>query len=456
MEHMLKVDKTRIDNFLKRDQFTEDYTSKSIFDNYEIINNKKGVGEPSKWEFYMYNLDGHSKTIMQKESFIDSKSGSHLVIKNRDFYDFELKFSVLIKDSNTFGVAFRYKDPYNYYIVELSKQEKGFKRVRKFVQGSSEILDIKYDGGYNVDTWYNFKIRGNQSKFIVYMTDQQENIEKRYEKIFEFTDNELVHGSIAFASYGINFLLLDNVSVIPIACTNFDERKGEMQLVVTPTCPRFSEKLIKNFVSRWKIVDPLDSLDGPSNWIRKYNVDDREIVLSQTSRIYSATPNEEGSNYILIDPTKVCTAGRFSIKFKASENGIVGIVFRKTEQNDYYLLEIGGEREKFIRFRKKMDGMFQTLSTKPLVGYSIDRWTNLILFMNGEKFNAYMTTNYLHDGIVKLWDQDVVDTDLKYGYLGLTTYKTSATFSDIELKPFDDLDEKEELLYVDEDNIESK
>ena len=125
MEHLLKIDKSHIDNFLIRDQFNEDYLSKSILDNYDIVNNKKGVGEPSKWDYYMYNQDGHSKTIAQKESFIDSKSGSHLVIKNRDLYDFELRFSVLIKDSNTFGIAFRYKDPYNYYIVELSKQEKG-------------------------------------------------------------------------------------------------------------------------------------------------------------------------------------------------------------------------------------------------------------------------------------------------------------------------------------------
>ena len=108
---------------------------------------------------------------------------------------------MIIKDSNTFGIAFRYKDPYNYYIVELSKQDKGFKRIRKYVQGNSEVIDIKYNGGFNKDF-----------------------------------------------SFGISFFLLDNISLIPICCTNFDDIESEMKLVVTPTCPRFSENLIKTFL----------------------------------------------------------------------------------------------------------------------------------------------------------------------------------------------------------------
>ena len=118
-------------------------------------------------------------------------------------------------------------------------------------------------------------------------------------------------------------------------------------------------------------------------------------------------------------------------------------------------MEIGGEREKFVRIRKKIDSVFQTLSSKPLLGYSIDRWTYLFLYMNNEKFNAYITSNYLHDNLIKIWDEDIVDTDLKYGYLGLSTYKTSASFVEIQLNPFDDLNEKEDLIFIDKANIES-
>ena len=31
----------------------------------------------------------------------------------------------MIKDKNTFGVAFRYSDPFNYYIFQMSTTDKG-------------------------------------------------------------------------------------------------------------------------------------------------------------------------------------------------------------------------------------------------------------------------------------------------------------------------------------------
>ena len=46
----------------------------SILENYEVFNSLKGYGEPAKWDYYLYNLDGHMKTISQKGSFLDSKT----------------------------------------------------------------------------------------------------------------------------------------------------------------------------------------------------------------------------------------------------------------------------------------------------------------------------------------------------------------------------------------------
>jgi hypothetical protein len=73
-EHKLKKSQSRINNFLLMDQFIEDYSSQSILNNYQIFNNKKGIGKPPKWEYYMYNLDGHIKTIVQMDPFIDSRT----------------------------------------------------------------------------------------------------------------------------------------------------------------------------------------------------------------------------------------------------------------------------------------------------------------------------------------------------------------------------------------------
>jgi hypothetical protein len=322
--------------------------------------------------------------------------------------------------------------------------------------GSPNIIDMKYTGGYLFNTWYNIKIRAQNSNIVIYMTDQKENIEKRYEKIFDFNDNEMMQGTIAFTSLGNKFLLIDNISIIPIPCTNFDEREGASQLILTPTCPRFTEDFKNDFISRWSVVDPLETVEGPSNWQRQYEVQDREMVLAQKSNISGVSQFEEGTIFLLKQGTKVCSQGKFSIKFKASSEGIIGMIFRYTDKGDYYLLEISGERDKFVRFRKKMGGIYQHMSSKPNIGYNLDQWYSITILMNENRFNVYMTNENIFEKEEKIFEEDIQDPDIKIGYIGLSTYKTPAFFYDISITPVDNLDEKENLLYVDEESLERK
>ena len=85
----------------------------------------------------------------------------------------------------------------------------------------------------------------------------------------------------------------------------------------------------------------------------------------------------------------------------------------------------------------------------PLVGFNIDQWHSIIIYMNGDKFNVYMTKNNLFETNEKIFASDIIDTDIKIGLVGLSTYKTTAHFSDISLQPFDNLDVNNDLLYVD-------
>ena len=73
-DHSLHIAKSKIDQFLLRDQFVEDYTNSNILDNYIVYNSLKGTGRPPSWDYYMNNLDGHMKTISQKGKFFDSRS----------------------------------------------------------------------------------------------------------------------------------------------------------------------------------------------------------------------------------------------------------------------------------------------------------------------------------------------------------------------------------------------
>ena len=337
-----------------------------------------------------------------------------------------------------------------------NKIKKGFKRIRKFEKGSPSIIDIKYTGGYLMNTWYNIKIRAQNSNIVIYMTDQKENIEKRFEKIFDFIDNEIMQGTIAFTSLGNKFLLIDNISIIPIACTNFDDREGASQLILTPTCPRFTEDYKNDFISRWSVIDPIETTEGPSMWIRIYEAENIEVVLAQKSSISGVSQFEEGTLFLLKQGTKVCSQGKYSIKFKATSDGIIGMVFRYSDKGDYYILEISGEREKFLRFRKKMGAVYQLISSKPNSGYNLDQWYSVTILMNDNKFNVYMTNENIFEKPEKVFEEDIQDPDLKMGFVGLSTYKTPAFFSDISLNPLDNLEEKENLLYVDEESLDRK
>jgi hypothetical protein len=456
-EHRLSQLKSDFSKNQLRENFQEDYNSANILENYEIFNSKKGNGELAKWEYYMYNLDGHFKTIKQTGEFRDNRTGSHLVIKNRDFYDFELKFSVQIKGSKTFGICFRYANSFNYYIFEISNEGKGFKRLRKFLRGEAKTIDIKYDGGYVQNTWYHFKIHGEQSKFKIYMTtDSSSSMRDHYDLVFQFVDNELVHGTFAFASYGLPSLMIDNISIVHLSCTEPTNRASDNENVLTPDCPRYFEQLKSLFKYMWNKVDPLETTGGPSNWKVMHKVDGRERVLAQTSLIKGVSPNEDGTIMLLNQQTKVCSRGKISIKFKAMDSGIVSIIFRyEKERNSYYLLEVS--ESKFIRLRRKVGNVYTLLSVRQLLGFSKDKWIKLVVLMNDNKFNAYVSDeNGLEGNLVKVFENDIFDNEIKLGLFGLSTYQTRAFFDEITLGTIEDevsidinnLDNVENKLFV--------
>jgi len=102
-----------------------------------------------------------------------------------------------------------------------------------------------------------------------------------------------------------------------------------------------------------------------------------------------------------------------------------------------------------VRIRKKVEGIYSLVSQIPLVGYDKNKWYKILLLLNGQNFNFYMSKNYIFEPLTKIFKDDVVDEDLKLGLIGFSTFKTRAYFDDIELSPFDDLEKYEDLVYVD-------
>ena len=236
---------------------------------------------------------------------------------------------------------------------------------------------------------------------------------------------------------------------MPIPCIDFDQKNSLVQHVLTPTCPRFEEDFKNNFLQRWEVIDPIEGVNGPSLWVRRYGLEDRDVVLAQESRIYGNSDAKEGTIYLLKDKdlSKICTLGTFSVKFKAFNEGIVGFIFRYNQKGDYYIIEISGQKEKFVRIRKKIEGITLLISQKPLIGYTIGTWHSVVILMKNDNFNIYMTQNYLHEDKIKVFETNIIDTDLKLGLIGITTHNTKAYFSEVKLSPFDDLESKLNIIF---------
>ncbi len=437
--------KKQNEKLMERENFYEDYSKNEITSNFEIFNPKNSQGS-SSWDYYQLNSKGHNIVIKQKGETENNFIGSQLIILNRQFYDFELRFAVNINSEGTFGIAFRHKDKFNFYVAEISRKDKGFKRIRKFVNGVPSLLAEKRDGGYLPNRWLTFKILCTSTNIKVFYTQEEmqskENseINKNLELIFDIYDSEFTYGTVAFGSNLISNLFLDDISIKQISCTDFMNINNKKIDVLTNTCNKYIENF--NHINiYWDVIDPLKNEGGPSNWTILKNFENRKILLGQMSEIYGSDENEEGTMLLL--KNKICEKGIIKIRGKIplekeefeeyinkKPKKAFGVIFKYKDNNNFYVLEIFNDS--LIRFRKKIQGIYSLISQNPLMGFEYNKWFNLDIYIKNNHFN-FRFFKYSNNNIYEeVFQNDIIDDDLKFGRIGILTFKTKAYFSYFE------------------------
>ena len=108
-------------------------------------------------------------------------------------------------------------------------------------------------------------------------------------------------------------------------------------------------------------------------WKYKKKLYDRENVLVQEAKIYSASPDQPGA-ILYLDYNSICKNGVVNVQFNAQDDGYVAVLFRMKNKYNYYLLQINGEIKKEAKLKKIVNGKYQLLATDENEGYVKNKW----------------------------------------------------------------------------------
>ena len=430
--------KLRIDNLkaLKYESYHEEY-SNQFADTYEVFDHPSALESPSKWAFSKNNLLGHENAISQTSNIncmtATGCTATLLVLRYKEYYDGLIETSMLMRDSDTIGIIFRYKDAFNYYAFEMKQQGRGWKRFRQVIKGVSTTIAYVEDGGYLQNIWYKVVLIFRADEFIVKMAQENLNLPTESIPIVIKTESqELKRGQVGFSSNGEQGLFIDGFSVKPLDCIG-DPELPEIRYL-PPECSRFKETYYGQMNLRWKITNPENFFDGPALWDFENGLLGKEKVIYQRTGIYSSGPEKLGS-FAVLNFDKLCRSGVISVDFYAENQGIVGLAFKYVNSNNYYVVEAGGDEDKFVQIRKRLDGRYSTIAKNDSIGYEVRQWQKLTVVMMETQLKIYFSN--VGEAPVQVFEA-IENKDLADGTIALTTFKTEAAFDNVKMSPMTD------------------
>ena len=205
----------------------------------------------------------------------------------------------------------------------------------------------------------------------------------------------------------------------------------------TPIFTNNEYKLNKLFFDDWIIVDDIDSKDGPSNYVLKE--EKGEVLISQISSIYTNSNLNLASSIILKTYKYNNIYG--NIVFSSSTSGIINIMFKYKDFNNYISLELkrNNNNEGEINVIKKYFGKMKIIKKldcseimlffKQCVGFHTNKLNNIEIFNMNKEIVIIFNSNV----IFRVKDEDLLDFNLSYFALAITN-QNSITLKEILVK----------------------
>jgi len=399
------------------------------------------------------NIKGKKRAlgIVSKIKSSTKLAASMMVMKGKEYSDFEMSVDILFKSSGVGGIAFRMTDEFNYYAFLIDKNL-GHKAIVKVVHSKITILKLINDGGILINNWHTVTITVKANSISVYIYDKENAAKSATEKKIEVQDFTFSRGSIGFFVNGLNGFFIDEFTAKPLECVSpwqpipyVEIRNNQSNIFIED----FSGSITEKYTTI--DIEEIDNREGPAKW----EIVNDEIELSyikQSTGVYDASSSKRPSialvNYLNFQN------GIYKLVYNpCEEEGMVSIILkynRESEQNktpkeQFFSFDAVNEKnESYYTLRKWNNGIVTVLS-RYVVDENTVKQTKIDLkkayiakasnFVEIEFINQKITARVSHDGENYVDIVNLKDESIQSGTIGFGTYKTCAEFKKIHVDP---------------------
>lgn len=403
----------------------------------------------------------------------DTTNGSsNIVLQDKVYFDFKLKFDCLLSESGTVSVNFRQKDNFNYYSFIIDKSS-GHKILSKNINGEFQIITKIQDGAISVNQWHTVEIEVLANKIKIIMYDSESTTRTNTEKIIEVFDSSFVKGTMGFNINGVKGFYFDEFSIRPLSCwspwypkENLDIRNQNANIYDEEFDGKFEEKYdIHNAPETSSFLqlsetsgnestleteagttgdDDSPIKDGPAMWSIQDGGTFEPNYIFQETKVYDSSPLKRPNFITLKD--KHYQHGTYIVKFfPYEEDGIISIIFKynkEKEQEKYYTFELNNERKERSFDLKFINGkQIKNLASKDasqINDFKKNAYIpNKVNFVHIDIINEKISISVSHDFRDLQPIFNINDQSLFGGYVGFGTYKTPSRFTTVRMYPPD-------------------
>ncbi|PVE22767.1 hypothetical protein DC522_19155 [Microvirga sp. KLBC 81] len=344
-------------------------------DEVGIVDSGGAVAGPSLWE-----VDGG--TLRQTSDINAPEDGVHFpgtyaYAGNPEWRDVQIHARLRSDDDDAIGVMFRYVDDDNYYRFSMDS-ERGYRRLIRKVAGVVSTL-WQDPVGYTVGQGYDLSIRALGTELRAHL---------------DGTPLFTVHDS-ALRAGGIGFYCWNNTGA------HFD------RVLVSDATRR---------IGAWTVTDEA-SASSPSVWALGGGA-----LVQQSGIGDDAGPDYPGT--FVVARGQSWMDSRLRVTVRADASGAVGVMFRYTDEDNYYRLTLDHQHNRRRLVRKQ--GGATTILFDAAGSYAIGGQTVLTVDAVGSHLVGYI-------GAERLFD--VNDTAHPGGQMGLYCWRnTGARFEGVEVR----------------------